>query len=132
MFHTGGPRDLPGLWEDPQTLELPPLEHGPVLLVERCLRIQFSSLKHLHEAVLAEFDPPLPPFSVARVRKSIAYFLSDIKTTMHHWLAVWRCRGLYKRLVQEHGPDVPKLDFAESRGEMDIPGFVSPITTNFM
>ena len=29
-------------------------------------------------------------------------------------------------------PDLPKLDFAHTRREMDIPGYVFPITTNLM
>ncbi|KAL8753444.1 MAG: hypothetical protein Q9199_005041 [Rusavskia elegans] len=106
LFHKRGSKDpgeLPCDWEDPQTLDLPPLEHGPTSLIERCLRVQFPSLQHLHEAVLMELDPPPSTLSIAGVRKTISTFVSDILESINHWIAAQRCRRLYSSLRQDHG-----------------------------
>ncbi|KAL8694292.1 MAG: hypothetical protein Q9224_003597 [Gallowayella concinna] len=142
--------DLPGDWEDPQTLALPLLKSGPTSLIERCLRIQFASLHHLHQTVLAELNPSPSIFSLLRLGSCVSNVLWDIMDSVNHWIAAWRCRRLYSRLRQDDGkskrspnsvfkgtenwnmtgPDLPTLDFAYSRNEMDIPGFVSPISIN--
>ncbi|KAL8849076.1 MAG: hypothetical protein Q9221_005920 [Calogaya cf. arnoldii] len=109
LFHKRGKKDrkdpgeLPGDWEDPQTLDLPSLEHGPTSLIERCLRVQFTSLQQLHESVLAELDPPPPALSAARVRKKLSALVSDILDSINHWIATRRCRRLYARLRQDSG-----------------------------
>ncbi|KAL9632038.1 MAG: hypothetical protein Q9204_003966 [Flavoplaca sp. TL-2023a] len=88
---------------DPNIMDIPPIEHGPTLLIERCLRLQFPSLQHLHQAVLAELDPQPSTSSLTAIRNSIFTFVADILDSITHWIAAQRCRRLYARLRQERG-----------------------------
>ncbi|KAL8885535.1 MAG: hypothetical protein Q9215_006626 [Flavoplaca cf. flavocitrina] len=107
LFHKRtGERDpgrLPHDWQDPKTLDLPPIGHGPTSLIERCFRIQFPSLQHLHQHVLTELDPQPSTSSLTAIRISLFTFVADILDSITHWIATQRCRGLYARLRQERG-----------------------------
>ena len=88
---------------DPNIMDIPPIEHGPTSLIERCLRLQFPSLQHLHQAVLAELDPQPSTSSLMAIRISIFTFVVDTLDSITGWIAAQRCRRLYARLRQEHG-----------------------------
>ncbi|KAL8837522.1 MAG: hypothetical protein Q9170_002481 [Blastenia crenularia] len=90
--------NLPCDWEDPQTLPLPPLQAGPTLLIERCLRINYISLRAVHKDVVKEFSPRTPKYSAQAISNYVSARLGDLMDSLYHWILVQRCRQLCAHL----------------------------------